>query len=95
MYVLKDVANTGEPVFNVLVKIARPLDDFRLWILFSTDEVKIFDFKPLLTSPAFTPLTDKAIFDNVFVENGYPVWNNGEIDISPEKLYAEGIAILY
>ena len=92
MYVLNDVAYSGEPVFNVRVKNARALDDFKLWIRFTTGEVKIFDFKPLLASPAFAPLADKTIFNNVFVEYGYPVWNDGEIDIAPEKLYADGVA---
>lgn len=92
MYVLNDIAYSGEPIFSIRVNIARALDDFKLWIRFNTGEVKIFDFKPLLALPAFAPLADEIIFNNVFVEHGYPVWNDGEIDIAPEKLYADGVA---
>lgn len=75
------------------LKSVRPLSEFRLWVRFSTDETKIFDFKPLLDDPVFIPLKDKSVFDRVYVDYGVAVWNDGAIDIAPEKLYADGIAV--
>ena len=87
MYVLNGIAYAGEPEPSLKISGVRPLTDFRLWIRFSNGTAKIFDFKKLLSSPAFAPLNDKSVFDSVYIDYGVPVWNDGEIDISPEYLY--------
>jgi hypothetical protein len=38
----------------------RYFNNFRLWTRFNTGEAKIFDFRPLLGTPAYAPLADKA-----------------------------------
>ncbi len=93
MYIVNGIAYAGEAKKPVSVKSVRPLDDFKLWLRFSTGEEKVFDFKPLLNTPAFSPLKDKKVFSNVYIDYGVTVWNDGDIDISPEKLYAESIAV--
>lgn len=93
MYIINDIAYAGEPPPMLKIKSVRPLGDYRLWVCFSTDETKIFDFKPLLGDPVFIPLKDKAVFEQVYVDYGVAVWNDGDIDIAPEKLYADGIAV--
>ncbi|MEG1869827.1 MAG: DUF2442 domain-containing protein, partial [Oscillospiraceae bacterium] len=50
---------------------------------------KIFDFTPLLDYPCYAPLKDKAVFDRVYIDYGCTVWNDGNIDISPERLYED------
>ena len=67
------------------------MDNYLLWIRFNTGEARVFDFKPLLDSPAFAPLADKAVFRDVYIDYGIPVWNDGEIDISPEYLYENSV----
>ena len=62
----------------------------RAWVRFNTGEAKAFDFTPLLASKAFAPLADPAAFAGVCIGHGVPVWNGGEIDISPELLYEQG-----
>lgn len=57
----------------------------------------MFDFKPLLSQPAFAPLEDEAAFSGVYIDYGVTVWNDGDIDIAPQYLYdhasaSEGIA---
>lgn len=69
----------------------RPLADHRLWLRFNTDEMKIFDFKPLLTAPAFSPLNEMTLFNTVYLDFGVPVWKDGTIDIAPEYLYEHGV----
>ncbi len=50
----------------------------------------MFDFKTLLDMPAFSPLRDKKTFEEVYIDYGVAVWNDGEIDIAPEYLYEHG-----
>jgi hypothetical protein len=38
-------------------------------------------------------LKDATVFKTVALDHGVPVWCGGEIDISPEKLYQDGIPV--
>jgi hypothetical protein len=93
MYVRDGIAYAGEQIPMIKVKSVRALDDFKLWIRFTTNEEKVFDFLSLLDFPCYQPLKEKAVFDGVYVDFGVAVWNEGEIDIAPEKLYAEGVSV--
>lgn len=92
MYIVNGIAYAGNQTPALKVSGIRPLSNFRLWVRFNTSEVKIFDFKPLLKSPAFTLLEDPEMFKNVYIDYGIPVWNDGSIDIAPEMLYEKGIS---
>lgn len=92
MYVKDGIAYAGEPEKEITVKSVRPLDGFRLWLRFSTDETKVFDFAPLLGKPVFQPLKDKDVFDQAYIDYGVVVWNDGDIDIAPETLYEGGVS---
>lgn len=91
MYIKEGIAYADEQVPAIEVWGIRPLDNYCLWVRFNTGEVKIFDFKPLLQTQAFAKLSDTNVFKNVYIDYGIPQWNDGEIDISPYKLYQEGI----
>ena len=93
MYVINGIAYAGEQKPPIKICGIRPLDNFRLWVRFNTGESKIFDFKPLLKTPAFAPLADKNVFCSVYIDYGVTVWNNGDIDIAPEALYEKGIEV--
>ena len=71
----------------------KPLDNYTLWLSFNTGEVKQFDFNPLLDKVAYQPLKDIKIFKDVYIDHGVPVWNDGNIDVSPEFLYENSIAV--
>lgn len=90
MYIIDGIAYAGEPKQPVKVESVRPLDDWKLRLRFSTGEVKMFDFSPLLDAPCFRPLQDEKIFRSVSLDLGVPVWLNGEIDIAPERLWLDG-----
>lgn len=92
MYIVNGIAYAGEPAVMLKVCGVRPLENYRLWVRFNTGEAKIYDFKPLLSSPAFAPLKNEKVFNSVYIDYGNPVWENGDIDISPEELYEHGIA---
>ncbi|MBQ7673196.1 MAG: DUF2442 domain-containing protein [Alphaproteobacteria bacterium] len=91
MYIKDGIAYAENEPIEIKVWGIRPLDNYCLWLRFNTGEVKIFDFKPLLNSPAFAVLSDVNVFKNVYIDYGIPQWNDGAIDISPYKLYQEGI----
>ena len=93
MYVVDGIAYAGEGKKPLAVLAVRPLDNYKLWAHFSTGSYKVFDFKPLLDSGAFKALKDKNIFNSVYVDGGVPCWNNGQIDIAPEYLYENGVAV--
>ena len=93
MYIVNGIAYAGEPIPSVKVGGVRPLDDYKLWVRFNTGEAKIFDFKPLLSAPGFAPLKDESLFKQVYIDYGVTVWQDGDIDIAPEKLYEEGLTV--
>lgn len=93
MYTVDGIVYAGEPASPVKVVSVSPLDGGKLRLVFSTEEVKIFDFNPLLDAPVFQPLKDATVFKAVALDHGVPVWCGGEIDISPEKLYQDGIPV--
>lgn len=93
MYVLNGIAYAGEPSPILRVIGVRPLADYKLWVRFNTGEAKVFDFKPLLDTPVFAPLKDEAVFKQVYIDYGMAVWQDGDIDIAPEKLYQDGVPV--
>ena len=92
MYIVDGVAYAGEKAPAIKVSGVRPLDGHKLWLRFSTGDAKVFDFSPLLSKPAFAPLADKTVFQNVYIDYGVTVWNNGEIDIAPTFLYENSVS---
>lgn len=91
MYIVDGIAYAGEQAPVIKIRGIRPMDDYKLWIRFNTGEVKIFDFAPFLTQPAFAPLADRALFRSVYIDYGVAVWADGEIDIAPQYLYTHAV----
>ena len=92
MYINNGIAYAGERKPEVRVSGIRPMENHLLWIRFNTGEAKVFDFKPLLDAPAFTPLKDENVFKGVYIDYGIAVWMDGDIDIAPAYLYENSIA---
>ena len=91
MYINNNIAYADVKAPALKVCGVRPLNNYCLWVRFNNGESKIFDFQPLLNAPAFEPLSDPNVFNNVYIDYGVPVWNNGDIDIAPETLYEKGV----
>jgi hypothetical protein len=92
MYVVDGIAYAGDMTAPITVVSVRVLESYVLWLRFSTGEVKIFDFTPLLDSKVFQPLRDMNLFRDVYLDYGVTVWNEGDIDIAPEYLYEHSVA---
>ncbi|HEY1687417.1 MAG TPA: DUF2442 domain-containing protein [Solirubrobacteraceae bacterium] len=58
-------------------------------IVFVDGEVRDVDITPLLDTPAFAPLRDQAVFEQVSVDaqTGTIVWP-GDVDLDPDVVYA-------
>lgn len=93
MYIVDGIAFAGDTKPAIKISGVRPLPDYKLWLRFNTGETKVFDFKPLLDSPAFVPLKNADTFNGVYIDYGVTVWNNGDIDIAPEYLYNNGVSV--
>ncbi len=93
MYIQNGIAYAGEQKKPITVSGVRPLPDHQLWVRFSTGEIKIVDFTPLLESPAFQPLKETDIWNGVYIDYGVTVWQDGDIDIAPEYLYEHGLPL--
>lgn len=91
MYIIDGIAYAGDPAPALKVSGVRPLDGLTLWVRFNTGEARLFDCGALVNTPAFSPLRDPAVFKGVYIDYGIPVWNDGDIDLSPEFIYENSI----
>lgn len=66
---------------------AKPLNDYKLHLLFKNGEEGIFDMRPYLDLEVFQPLKNLETFNAVRVSFDTVEWQD-EIDIDPETLYA-------
>ncbi len=73
---------------NPQVKVLQVLAGFRLQLVFSTGEVRIFDLTPHLNDGVFRQLRDPASFASARVVAGSVEWV-GDIDLSYDTLYLE------
>ena len=91
MFIQNGICYAGEKQKPIKVSGIRPLKDYRLWIRFNNGEARVFDFKPLLSAPAFQALRDEDVFRGVYIDYGVAVWQDGDIDIAPEYLYENSL----
>ena len=70
------------------VKDVKPIDDYKLILTFTNDEVKIFDVTPYLDKGFFKQLKDKSYFKSVKPFMDSIQWKNGQ-DFCPDTLYIE------
>ena len=90
MYIKDNIAYADETRPVLCVLSVQPLEGHALQVRFNDGTQSIVDMSPLLPGPVFSALRDTAVFSQVYVEHGIPMWLDGEIDISPEWLRANG-----
>ena len=93
MYIVDGIAYANDSHPQIKVCGVRHLANHRLWLRFNDGTTKEFDFTPLLNEPAFQPLQDVSVFNQVYIDFGTVAWNDGEIDIGPDYLYNNGITV--
>jgi len=70
----------------------RPGPDFQLDLEFQNGEHRRFDARPLLAIKPWTRIASSSVFNLVRVDYCTAVWR-GEIDIAPETLYDDSVAL--
>lgn len=70
----------------------KPLEDYKLFIVFNSGERKIFDLKDKINHVFFAPLKDENVFKTVHI-NGITVEWEGEIDVCPDELYYDSVSV--
>ena len=88
MYIENGIAHAGIPSKEIRIRSVKALDDMMMILTFTSGEKRLYDATQLLQYPAFQPLRDESVFKTAAVEYGTVVWNDGEIDIAPETMYA-------
>ncbi|MBR6185636.1 MAG: DUF2442 domain-containing protein [Clostridia bacterium] len=64
-----------------------------LLVAFSNGENRLFDLKPLLSRKCYAKLNNKAFLSQAFIQYGCVTWP-GDIDIDPDWLYGDSIAVV-
>ena len=86
MFIVNDICYAGELKDGIKVTAVKPLRGRIMLVTFSTGEQRLFDAESL-KGPAFLPLKDEKIFSSPELFHGVITWDNGEIDIAPERVY--------
>ena len=68
------------------IKDAKPLQDYKLRLMFENGECRVFDLKPYLNLGRISELKDEELFNKVRVSFDTVEWPNG-VDLDPEFLY--------
>lgn len=76
---------------NPSVKNVEPLDNYKLRLLFTNGDLKIFDVSPYLDKGVFGELKDEGYFKQVRVVSGAVEWPH-EQDFSGDTLFLLSIA---
>ena len=80
---------TKNPLLTVTA--AEYVGDYTLRLTFSTGEVRLVDFTPLMQKGICRKLQDMEYFRNFTLDPFTVDWNN-EIGFAPESLYERGVS---
>lgn len=69
-----------------------PLENYRLFLTFSSGEKKIYDMSYWLDKPMFKELKNVDLFKTVKVSGLSIEWLHGQ-DLCPDELYEDSIAV--
>jgi len=74
----------------IQVTLVETLPDYVLLLTFNNGQRRRFHMRPYLGYPVFRPLENPGLFSLARVDYGTVTWP-GDIDIAPERLYADSI----
>lgn len=87
----KCYATAKVPILKI--SSVRNLGNYQLVVTFNNGEINLFDGRQLLNEgEVFTPLADESVFNAYTLDYETLTWQNGEIDIAPEYVYANSSA---
>jgi hypothetical protein len=77
---------------NPRVKQVRSTDDYKLMLVFTNDEHRVYDCSALLEFGVFKELRDRSYFKQAKVIHGTVAWPR-EQDICPDTLYLDSVKV--
>lgn len=86
-----DDMECGEPLLPRVVDM-EPLSDYRLRLLFSNGEERIFDARSYLGGGVFEEMRKPEVFNEAWIEAGSVEWPTGA-GLSYETLYLESVPV--
>ncbi len=86
MYISNGIIYGSEHTELLKIKSVKPLDNMIMIIIFTNNEIKLFDAS-ILKGEVFVPLKDESVFNNPVIDHGVVTWNDGDIDCAPEFMY--------
>jgi hypothetical protein len=93
VYEKDGIVYADNPIRTPKLIYVKPLENYKLHLLFSNGEYRIFDCKDLFQYKVYEPLKDKEIFNTVYLTHGVPAWLDDIIDIAPEIIYDDSIVV--
>ena len=88
MFVMDGLAFASEPKASMKVLDAKAVNGLSRLVIFSTGGKRLFDASELTDKPAFKSLKDSRIFGAFSIDHDIVTWDNGEIHLDPETMYA-------
>lgn len=70
----------------------KPMEGYKLFVVFDNGEQKIYDAKPLIRGDWFGQLEDVKMFNTVHVAGLSVEWAGGQ-DICPDDLYYSSVSV--
>lgn len=64
----------------------KPLENYKLLLIYKDEEQRIFDVSPYIMGSWFGELKNPDVFRSVCVKNNTAEWSGGQ-DIAPHELY--------
>ena len=86
MFVMDGLAFASEPKASMKVLDAKAVNGLSR-LVFSPRK-RLFDASELTDKPAFKSLKDSRIFGAFSIDHDIVTWDNGEIHLDPETMYA-------
>lgn len=86
MFISEGIVYGSEPEQPIKVEQVKVLPEMMLLIKFNNGEIRLFD-STSLEGPAFDPLHDEEVFSAPVIDHGVIMWQNEEIDCTPEYMY--------
>lgn len=77
---------------NPKVIVVLPLEEFKLLLTFSNDEIRTFDVAPYLNDKFWSGLSEVTMFMTAKVAGGSVEWDNG-VDFCPDELFEKSIVV--
>lgn len=85
---INGIVYADEHVPSIGIIEAIPLPDMMMILTFNNGDKRLYDATQLLYGAVFQKLKDETIFNNPIIDSGVVTWDNGNIDVAPESMYA-------